>query len=178
MKKVLIIIISFFMFICFNNVNAMEYLVYSDWQEEYPYWLKPIYIQSEDRYLWYREIINNETNEIEREETNEYYKELEGYIKIEESLKTFYRYVTNEFVLYDGKGNLVYDDDDCIKEYCSMRRLPKKPDEIVEEEIENPKTYDNIFLFLIISFISFVSIVLLINERKINLVLSKRMKRI
>ena len=167
MKKILIIFISFFIFVCTYNVKAEEYLVYSDWQEEYPYWLRPIYIQSEDRYLWYREIVNSDTNEIEREETKEYYKELDGYIKIEESVKTFYRYVTNDFVLYDGQGNLVYDDEYCMKEFCRSIKLPKKPEEPPEEEIINPKTNDNIFVFLILFFISFVSLVFLINERQI-----------
>lgn len=176
MKKILFILVSFLFFICSCKIKADEYLVYSDWSEEYPYWLSPLFIQSEDRYLWYREILNSETNEIEKEETAEYYKELDGYIKIEESMKAFYRYITNNRVFFDGEGNLVYDNEYCIKEYCRSVKLPLKPEEEPEEIIDNPKTYDNIFVFLIISFISIIFIILLKNDRKKDLVLSNRMK--
>ena len=175
MKKIFLIILSFLFCFVFEKVHASEYITYSDYQEEYPSWLNSKFIESEDRYLWYREIINEETNEVEREETQEYYKELEGYIKIEESKKTFYRYITNPRVILDGSGNLVYDDAECAKMYCVVVRMPTKP---VEEIIENPKTYDNIFVFLIIAFISFISIVLLLDNYKINLVLSNRFKKI
>ena len=175
MKKILFIFLFFFLL---NNIYAKEYITYSSWGEEYPDWLDTIFIESENRYLWYREVLNEETNELEREETTEYYKELDGYIKIEESLKTFYRYITNNLVLFDSYGNIVYDDAYCNKNYCSLKRIPDKPIEENPNEIENPKTYDNIFVFLIISFISFVSIVVLIKLRKINLVMSNQMKKI
>ncbi len=165
MKKLLIFILFFCLFI--NKVSAESYITYSDWQEEYPYWLDEMFIESEDRYLWYREVLNSETNEIEREETEEYYKELDGYIRIEESKKTFYRYITNDRVLIDGHGNLVYNINYCIKNYCSRVALPKKP-EGSPNEIENPKTYDNIFVFMILGFISFVSIILSVNTIQIK----------
>lgn len=165
MKKIYFILLSFLLCLCIDKVYATEYITYSEWSEEYPYWLKEKFIQSEERYLWYRKILNSETNEIEREETTTYYKELDGYIKIEESMKMFYRYITNDRVLIDGQGNIVYDIDYCYKEYCSRVRLPSRPVE-EEPEIENPKTYDNIFVLIIIAFLSFVSIVLVLNTSK------------
>lgn len=170
MKKLFILFLFLF---CISKVDAAEYYItYSDWQEEYPYWLGEKFIEREDRYLWYREILNNETNEMEREETTEYFKELEGYIKIEESLKTFYRYITNERILLDGSRNIVYDLTYCYKNYCTSMKLPSKPEEVEPpEEIENPKTYDNIFVFIIVAFLSFVTIFLMIgsvNETKIK----------
>ncbi len=177
MRKIIIIILSFLFCSFFYKINASEYITYSDWQEEYPSWLDEIFIQSEDRYLWYKEEVDNETGETKREEVIEYYKELDGYIKKEESKKTFYRYITNKKVLFDESGNIVYDDSECVKLYCSLRKLPEKPIEKPPDVIENPKTYDNIFVFLIISFISFVSIVLLVNTRKIDLVMSNQFKK-
>lgn len=170
MKKILVFILSFLLCSFVYKVHAETYIVYSEWSEEYPYWLRPIYYQSEERFLWYREVLNDETNELEREETTEYYKELDGYIKIEESSKMFYRYITNSFILLDGERNIVYDNEYCVKNFCTSVRLPKKP-EVVEppEEIENPKTYDNIFVFMIIAFISFVFIVLLLPNMKLQI---------
>ncbi len=88
MKGTFIIVLFFLLCFCFVKVNAKEYITYSEWQEEYPYWLDSKFYESEDWYLWYKEVLNEETNEIQREETTEYYKELDGYIKIEETKKT------------------------------------------------------------------------------------------
>ena len=167
MKKIFLFFITFLFCSLFYIVKADEYITYSDYSEEYPYWLNEKFIQSEERFLWYKEIVNEETGEIEREETNEYFKELDGYIKIEESKKIFYRYITNQRVLLDGSGNVVYDSNYCLKNFCKSVKLPTKP--VIEnpsDEIENPKTYDNIFVFLIIGFISIVSIVLSIGSMK------------
>ena len=122
MKKILFL---FLFFVLLNNLYAQEYITYSSWQEEYPYWLDTIFIESEERYLWYREIINEETGELEREETSEYYKELDGYIKIEESIKTFYRYITNKLVLFDSHGNIVYDDTYCQNTFANHSKFPR-----------------------------------------------------
>ena len=166
MKKIYILFFLFLLFNLIGKVNAKEYIQYSEWTIEYPYWLGSIFIESESRFLWYREIINDETGEVKREETKEYYKELDGYIKIEGSEKKFYRYISNKYVLLDGSSKVVYNDSFCIKEYCSLVKLPDKPEEQKPEVIDNPKTYDNIFVFLIISFISFVSLVLIIGLSK------------
>lgn len=166
MKKIFIIVFLFLIITCNEIIYAQDYITYSDWQEEYPYWLDSIFIESEDRYLW----INTTTGE----ETTEYYKELDGYTKIEESKKTFYRYITNKTVLFNSKGEIVYDMTYCYKSFCTRKTIPEKPTE--PEEIINPKTYDNIYVFLILSFLSFVSLVL-ISFKKINLVMSNQFKK-
>ena len=54
MKKIILFIISLIFFAFLDNVFAYQ-LEYSDWSEEYPYYVEEIYIQSEDRYLWYKD---------------------------------------------------------------------------------------------------------------------------
>ena len=53
MKKVFLIVLIFF---CINTVNAFE-LNYSEWSEEYPQGVDEFLIQSEERYLWYKDTI-------------------------------------------------------------------------------------------------------------------------
>jgi len=59
MKKVLKFLLSLIWFMLLVNVKAYE-LNYSDWSEEYPTSINQILIESEDRYLWYKEERINE----------------------------------------------------------------------------------------------------------------------
>lgn len=77
--------------------------------------------------------------DLEKEYTEEYLKEKEGYIKDEETKKTFYRYITDEEVLISN-GKVVTDESICQKDYCYILKTNEKPkEEIKEEEKEEPK---------------------------------------
>lgn len=91
--------------------------------------------------------------------TDEYYSNLEGYEKIENSKKIFYRYITNKVILYDVEGNVVFDEKLCQKSICIAKIMeePKeeKPEQPPNEDIvENPKTLDNIEECVLVSIIS------------------------
>lgn len=93
------------------------------------------------------------TYNIKNNVTSEYYSELDGYEKIEESKKMFYRYITSNVILYDVSGKVVFDDKLCQKSIC-IAKIIEEPKEVEPEEepveppneeiIENPKTLDNI----------------------------------
>ena len=136
------------------------------------------------------------TYEIEKEYTDEYYTELDGYIKDESTKKTFYRYVTSSAVIVDARNNVVKDPDTyCVKEYCALVYITKEEQEeepeeesVIEEEPEeetpnipiNPKTLDNIGYYFIMFFSSLIIMMIVFKDRirKIFLVLSNRFKRI
>lgn len=99
------------------------------------------------------------TYKLVREYTKEYYSELEVYIKDENTKKEFYSYLLNDYVILDDHGNIVKNENYCIKNFCSIK--------IIEEE--NPKTGDFIeysFILLLISFIT-ISLMLFIFYKKI-----------
>ena len=57
------------------------------------------------------------TYKLVREYTKEYYSELEGYIKDENTKKEFYSYLLNDYVILDDHGNIVKNEN-----YCNRRR--------------------------------------------------------
>ena len=115
---------------------------------------------------------------IKKDITDEYYKELDGYTKIEDSKKTFYRYITNEYVLTGLGGIILKNDSFCRKNFCKIVYVTKKEKVEEEEEIvvNNPQTIDNIYYYIVIFLVS-VLVLLIIARRKIYLVLSKRFKK-
>lgn len=77
------------------------------------------------------------TYRINREYASGYYSELEGYDKDIESKKTFYRYITNKYLLFDAGNNIMTDESWCEKEFCMIVFF----DTVVEEDdpiIDNP----------------------------------------
>lgn len=119
------------------------------------------------------------TYDIIKEIGNEYKKEDSDCEIVPESKKTFYRYVTNDYVIVDASGNVLSNSDYCIKSFCRIIYLNKKEpvkEEIKEKEIENPKTGDNINYLLLFFMISIIF--LLFRKRIINLVLSNCFKKI
>ncbi len=114
------------------------------------------------------------TYEIDRVVTDDYYKEYDGYKKIEESETIYYRYITNDAVLLDGGGRLVTDRTYCIKEDCYVKYITKEEPE-KEIVVENPKTIDNIYIYVILVTLSFIALIF-IYRRKIYLVLSNLFK--
>ncbi len=82
------------------------------------------------------------TYDTERIYTSDYYSSMsDGYIKDEKSVRKYYRFIMNDYIIVSRDGRLVHDDDECLKESCLIKYQDK------EEEIENPKTGDNIYLY-------------------------------
>ena len=71
---------------------------------------------------------------------------MDGYIKDESTKKTFYRYITNDYIILDENDNIVSNEDYCIKEFCRLIYITKEPEEIPE----NPQTYDGICNYIIL----------------------------
>lgn len=173
MKRFFIVILSI-IFLC-ENINAEEItFVYTEWFDYYPIGVNSIRIESKDMYRWFKIEDDN------RIETEEYYDELEGYEKIEESKKTFYRVINNDYILINRYGQIVRDTNECIKALCTRRKMekyiPHKEEEPNEEEPTiNPNTFDPIYLYYF-SLMVCILILVLLNHRKINLVMSNRWK--
>ena len=99
------------------------------------------------------------TYNIERENINEYCSSLDGYVKDESTKKTFYRYITNDYIIVDENNDLVINENHCHKNFCKLIYLIKQEE---NEKVENPKTYDsisNMFILLIISILTLIFIV-------------------
>ena len=143
------------LFLYASKIYAFEY-EYTPWFDHYPQGVEEFRIESEERYLWYKEE-NGETIK-----TEEYFKELDGYIKIEESVKTFYRVLNSKEVYVDSKGNLVTDPHSCIKTRCKVLKLVPYTE---NEENNNPNTKDDIDYYISL-FIGSLSIIIL-NTKKI-----------
>ena len=73
-------------------------------------------------------------------------------------MKTFYRYITNKYIIVDGYGNVVKDMGYCAKNFCALELL----DEPEPEKVENPKTGDFIQYSFLILFASLIVISLLL----------------
>ena len=147
---------------------------YSEWSLEYPSDIEPLRIVSEDRYLWTKDVYNEYTGQMETITTDEYFKELEGYEKIESSKLTYYRYILNDYVMVDTNGNVQETISYCIKNPCIRKYFPKKTNDEVEEDEEeveeiivNPKTGDDSYIYYISLIICSIStIILMILGRK------------
>ena len=103
------------------------------------------------------------THSIVKDITDEYYVELDGYEKLESSVKTFYRYITNDYLYFSTYGDIVYNESYCRKNRCIKKYYNHEIEE-EQENIINPQTNDNIedyFVLLIVGFIVIVSILLI-----------------
>ena len=98
------------------------------------------------------------TYNVNKEYENDYYKELDGYVKDEETKTIFYRYITDDHYYIDLDGNLVnIESGYCDKNYCSYIRIKKEEvsSPVIEDIsstidiIQNPKTYDDIDRYLL-----------------------------
>ena len=117
---------------------------------------------------------------IEREETDEYLRECPGYIRIDESKKTFYRYIKNDYIIVSQDGEILEDDSSCVKTFCRIEYLEyteEKPKEKVVK-LNNPETYDDVEKYYILLIICSLILLLLLFYKKIFLVLSNRFKLI
>ena len=104
------------------------------------------------------------TYELEREFINDYYEYLEGYNKDERTKKTFYRYITNDYIIVDENNQIVTDENYCKKEFCRLIYLTNEVNEI----IDNPKTYDGINKYFISLLISLILIIIIVKKCRLN----------
>ena len=163
MKKCIVFILSLLLF---SVVYAKPYLVYTSWSTVFPEGVEEFRIESEDRYLWSR--INEDG---EYEQTDEYYAYLEGYERIDDSIKTFYRVINSEKIMFNSMGSLVTDTNECSKVFCIVYRIKKYEEPHEEEqtrtEVEtiNPETYDGIYNYLVCFTICTIIIIIMIKNR-------------
>ena len=183
------------LFIIYHKNNSekikFEYLVSDDYalyEKEYNTFTKNTEIKKEELnkksnevtfYTYSKKLYK--TYDVNIIKNDEYLKELDGYIKDESTKKTFYRYVTDEYVYVNIFSNTIVDEKYCYKRFCTKIKVTKKdiPKEEPKEEkvIYNPKTIDTIYEDLIILIISVICTIIIFRQ-KIFLVLSNRFKRL
>lgn len=120
----------FAIFLIFTSKLSAETFIfeYSEWSENYPKGVDEWIVESEERYKW------TDGEDI----TEEYYSNYkEGYYKLENDHKTYYRYITNDAVVVDSQNNFVTDLGYCVKEKCYIIKLDKYRK--IEEEPEVPE---------------------------------------
>ena len=166
------------------------------------------------------------TYRLNREYTSEYLANKEGYEKDINSKKTYYRYITNDYILVDSIGNIVTDDHYCNKSFCKLIFLekpnnpeptpepepgpepepepeptpepepepeptpepepePEKPvpdnpqsEELINELISNPQTYDGIYDFIVLFIASGITLMYFIVEKRHMIKKSKNVESI
>lgn len=120
----------FAIFLIFTSKLSAETFIfeYSEWSENYPKGVDEWIVESEERYKW------TDGEDI----TEEYYSNYkEGYYKLENDHKTYYRYITNDAIVVDSQNNFVTDLGYCVKEKCYIIKLDKYRN--IEEEPEVPE---------------------------------------
>ena len=180
MKKVIVFLTSIIMILAFTKVNAAQVvLTYSEWSQDYPSGIPEIFIESETRYHFYR-VVGNEV-----EYTDEYYTSLDGYERDDNSARTFYRYITNDRLVFNANNELVTNTFYCQKAFCYvvLRGEPtmvsnegKVEDNYdleqapVVEQTAVPYTIDNIVSYIIILSASLllIAFAFIIRRRKNN----------
>lgn len=151
---------------------------------------KSVYTYKDKLYKTYR---------MNRDITDEYLAYKEGYEKDLDSEKTFYRYITNEYIIVDSLGNIVTDDHYCDKSFCKIIFLknevinndepdpeddptlePAVIDDVIDEEeiIDNPNTYDPLYDFIVLFIISGISLTYFIVEKCRTIKKSKNVESI
>lgn len=95
------------------------------------------------------------TYTLDKKYTDDYYKEYDGYTKDETTKKTYYRYITNEFVVLDANNQIVTDEKYCNKYFCKVVFLNKESE---KEIVKNPKTYDPLYDYVILFIVSSITL--------------------
>ena len=182
MKKVLVFLTSIIMILAVTKVNAASPIVeitYSEWSTDYPSGLPEVFLESETRYHFYR-VVNDQV-----EYDNGYYTDLPGYVRDDNSARTFYRYITNQKLLFNAYNELVTNTAYCQKSFCYVVDRPEpmmlNTDGKVNEEYDPeeapiisvsavPYTLDNITSYLIIlsSSVLLLLVAFIIKRRKEN----------
>lgn len=161
MKNILFkIILSVALILTCNKVFAQNIeITYSDWSMLYPSGISEVFIESETRYHFYK----IENGEVIYDD--EYLTEKAGYTKDESSARTFFRYITNDKLVFNAKNEMVTDMNHCQKNFCYLVKNEVKPImmDISEKDVQDydtenievinktavPFTGDNIVYYLI-----------------------------
>ncbi len=178
MNKLFKFLLSMVLVIACGKVFAEELTItYSEWSTDFPNGIPEVFVESETRYHFYK-IVNGEV-----EYNNEYYTNLDGYIKDEGSGRPFYRYITNTCLVFDANNNMVTDLSYCDKSFCYTvcRREPNMINTSGKEQgnydsgalptVEReavPYTGDNVLYYIVglVLSISTIGIVLLVKRNK------------
>ena len=113
MNKVLKVLLSMILVLSFNRVFAETITItYSDWSTYYPNGIPEEFIETENRYHFYR-IVDGQV-----EYDNGYYTDLAGYIKDEGSERPYFRYITNPYLLFNMENEMVLSTNACDKSFC------------------------------------------------------------
>ena len=176
MKKITKFLLSMILVLSFGKVFAEEItLTYSEWTTDYPSNIPEVFIQSEDRYHFYK-IVDGQV-----EYDNGYYTELDGYIKDEASARTYYRYITNPYLIFNANNEMVLNTSYCQKSFCysvkngtpiMINTLSKFENEygdddrpVVDQEIV-PFTGDNVMYYIGLLSISVIGLGAIFMVRK------------
>ena len=178
MKKLFIIMGFIIMTLLSVKVYAQPIEIsYSSWSTDYPNGIPQVFIESSDRYHFYR-IVDGQVEYLD-----DYYESYDGYIKDEKSKRTYYRYITNPRLVFKGNNELVTDTDYCAKAFCyivergevtMVDTLGKETENYTEEDrpiVQQavvPFTIDKITYYVLALTISlaFLIAVLIIRKRK------------
>lgn len=177
MKKIIGTLLIAIAVLSLGKVSALEY-TYSEWSPMYPSGMDPVFIESEVRYKWYK----FEDNQIVY--LDEFYTEFDGYIKDVGSETTFYRYITNDYILMNKNNEIVYDEGYCRKNFC-FSKMFVEPNMVdmsgkIENKYENadvyqytsevvPMTGDTIIYSVIGIFVSLILIAIYVIKKKKNM---------
>lgn len=178
MKKIFKFLFSLVLILNVYKIYASEIqLTYSEWSLMYPSGLDASFIESEDRYHFYK-VVDNQIEYID-----EYYTELDGYIKDEESKRTFYRYITNPMLVFNSENEMLLDYQEyCKKNFCFIKSFVEPNMTDLSEKIEGPNysttdmfeisstvppmTGDNITFSFILLAISLAILLLIVIKKK------------
>ncbi len=105
------------------------------------------------------------TYDIVKEYNNEYVKDCNDMIIDEDSKKTYYRYITNEYLVFDIYGNIVTDNNYCVKSSCFIKYVKNDKKDVVDT-ITNPQTYDPLYDSIVIFVVSAIVLTYFIVERR------------
>ncbi|NLC47892.1 MAG: hypothetical protein GX758_00845 [Tenericutes bacterium] len=91
------------------------------------------------------------TYDLAKEYKEGYYTFVDGYTKDDMLSKTFYRYITDEYIIVDDKGNIVTNNDYCVKNICFIVYIDQEDEENLIQ-VDIPQTYDPFFKNILLLF--------------------------
>lgn len=105
------------------------------------------------------------TYNIKSKYTEEYLSSCGDLLKDEENKKTYYRYITNEYVIIDVNGNVVKDENYCRKLTCELLHIARE-NESLSNNIINPKTYDPLYDSIVLFIVGIITLIYFIVEKR------------
>ncbi len=142
--------------LCQNPICKLEYN--KNVFKEYNTYTKKVYKYTDKLYKTYN---------VRKKYSENYLSLCENSIKDEESKRTYYRYITNEYVIVDANGKLVTDEIYCRKSTCRMIHIIKDINNQQDNNIiPNPKTYDPLYDSMILFIIGIITLTYFIVEKR------------